>query len=536
MSRAAFEPFKDDFEAIVTSYKALSWEKKEGGSSDDDRRDDDSDDNLTKAVNDLLRQIYAYISWGIRSEAGSEREVDQTLEKLGFRVPERGGRRLLDIVAPAAGLVAAITIVFWPSVDFISSAMGAPAPTASESIIFALTSAGGAMFMYGLAALIAFDRRASQIEKKTWRAGSPRCLLPIAIWCGAVTWAVVMATTIFGQWPQAERSLTGIAHLIGSFAMSGTASSPTGDDWTFLPTRFVTALPWMLPGATVCVILAWSIGGDVRRTDTGQRIRDAMVLEIGLGIAVAAAQLIQTALMEIVFGEKAIWYFVPIVGLAGVGCGAVIGFMVPYACRANIVMPLDPMVARDLRRLRDRADAAFGSKIAAANWLFMPNNELGGITPAEAVQYKTHATGVRPLLEQDVVRFLDEARSASSCTHVRRRRRRGGANRPRVHEACGCRIHAALNRRYLAPVSTTCRRRETRPTSRVTERVARGTPAHPDGFSHVLAGAHRDAVASVHDSPGWHGSISRTRCRRLSFASVGVDRLHGPVGVADADG
>ena len=413
MSRAAFEPFKDDFEAIVTSYKALSWEKKEGGSSDDDRRDDDFDDNLTKAVNDLLRQIYAYISWGIRSEAGSEREVDQTLEKLGFRVPERGGRRLLDIVAPAAGLVAAITIVFWPSVDFISSAMGAPAPTASESIIFALTSAGGAMFMYGLAALIAFDRRASQIEKKTWRAGSPRCLLPIAMWCGAVTWAVVMATTIFGQWPQAERSLTGIAHLIGSFAMSGTASSPTGDDWTFLPTRFVTALPWMLPGATVCVILAWSIGGDVRRTDTGQQIRDAMVLEVGLGIAVAAAQLIQTALMEIVFGEKAIWYFVPIVGLAGVGCGAVIGFMVPYACRANIVMPLDPMVARDLRRLRDRADAAFGSKIAAANWLFMPNNELGGITPAEAVQYKTHATGVRPLLEQDVVRFLDEARSAS---------------------------------------------------------------------------------------------------------------------------
>jgi hypothetical protein len=415
MSRAAFEPFTDDFEAIITSYKALSWEKKEGGSSDDDRRDDDVDDNLAGSVNDLLRRIYAYISWGIRSEAGSEREVDQTLEKLGFRVPERGGRELLDIVAPAAGLVAVITILFWPSVDFISSKMGAVAPTASESIVFALTSAGGAMLMYGLAALIAFDRRASQIETRAWRAGSPRCLLPIAMWCGAVTWAVVMATTIFGQLPDVERSLTGITHLIGSFAASGADNAPTTDGWTFLPIRFVTALPWMLPGAAVCVILAWSIGGDVRQTDMRQRIRDAMVLEVGLGIAVAAAQLIQTALMEKVFGETANWYYVPIVGLAGAGCGAVIGFMVPYACRANIVTPPDPMVARDLRRLRERAEAAFGSKIAAADWLFMPNNELGGITPAEAVQYKTHATGVRPLLEQDVARILDEARSVGSA-------------------------------------------------------------------------------------------------------------------------
>jgi hypothetical protein len=293
--------------------------------------------------------------------------------------------------------------------------MGSPTPTPSQSIVFALTSAGGAMLMYGLAALIAFDRRASQIEMKAWRAGSPRCLLPIAMWCGAITWGVVMATTIFGQLPQAGQSLAGIAHLIGSFAVNGVASSPTTGDWAFLPTRFVTALPWMLPGATVCVILAWSIGGDVRRTDTRQRIRDAIVLEIGLGIAVAAAQLIQTALMEIVFGEKAIWYFVPIVGLAGAGCGAVIGFMVPYACRANIVTPLDPMVARDLRRLRDRADAAFGSKIAAANWLFMPNNELSGVTPAEAVQYKTRATGVHSLLQQDVARILDETQSGSSA-------------------------------------------------------------------------------------------------------------------------
>ena len=34
----------------------------------------------------------------------------------------------------------------------------------------------------------------------------------------------------------------------------------------------------------------------------------------------------------------------------------------------------------------------------------MPRNELGGITPAEAVQYKTHATGVRRLLESEAPR------------------------------------------------------------------------------------------------------------------------------------
>ena len=37
-------------------------------------------------------------------------------------------------------------------------------------------------------------------------------------------------------------------------------------------------------GATVCVILAWSIGGDVRQADMRQQIRDAVVLEVGLGI------------------------------------------------------------------------------------------------------------------------------------------------------------------------------------------------------------------------------------------------------------
>jgi hypothetical protein len=85
--------------------------------------------------------------------------------------------------------------------------------------------------------------------------------------------------------------------------------------------------------------------------------------------------------------------------------------MVPHACRANIVTPLDPIVARALRSLLAQAETALGSRDAAENWVFRPNNELGGITPAESLQFKTHATGVPWLLDGEVARIREEARS-----------------------------------------------------------------------------------------------------------------------------
>ena len=86
--------------------------------------------------------------------------------------------------------------------------------------------------------------------------------------------------------------------------------------------------------------------------------------------------------------------FVPIEGWVEFACGAVIGFMVPQACRANFVTPSDPNMVRALEALVSHAKLAFGSKSAAEDWVFMPNNYLDGITPAEAIRYKTHATGV----------------------------------------------------------------------------------------------------------------------------------------------
>jgi hypothetical protein len=72
----------------------------------------------------------------------------------------------------------------------------------------------------------------------------------------------------------------------------------------------------------------------------------------------------------------------------------------------------DLNMGRALRDLLSHAKNLLGTKDAAENWVFMPNNELDGITPAEAVQHKTRATGVKTLLEDEAARRRDEARLA----------------------------------------------------------------------------------------------------------------------------
>jgi hypothetical protein len=97
------------------------------------------------------------------------------------------------------------------------------------------------------------------------------------------------------------------------------------------------------------------------------------------------------------------------VGLAGFACGAVIGFKVPWGYKTNLVTPPDPVMARALRDLLRQAESALGSKVAAENWVFTPHPDLGWITPAEAAQYKTHATGVKWLLESEAAARREQA-------------------------------------------------------------------------------------------------------------------------------
>jgi Protein of unknown function (DUF2384) len=405
LQKAAFEPFKEDFDAILVTYRAL----KQDVQADTERAaDEEAEENLIGSVDNLLKRIYAYVSWGILRQVSSDREGYQTLEALGFRIPKTGGRRLFDIAAPAVFLVALITMVFWVAVDTLGWMMKVSGPTMSQSIVSALTSAMAASIMYGVAVFIALNGRHTQIERKVWREGSPRCLIPIAIKAGLVTWCVIIATTVLWDFPEAWQSFVSIIRMAVSVFSGDPAAAAAAASWSFLPARIGTALPWLLVGATASAVLANSLSGDVRRTDRSQRLRDAIILGIAVGLAAGAAQLIQLSLMELFEGQRSLYGAVPIVALAGFACGVVIGSMVPAACRTNLVTPLDPIMARSLRELQRQAQTALG-KPAADDWLFSPNSDLGGITPAEAIQHKTHATGVGRLLESEAALRRDEA-------------------------------------------------------------------------------------------------------------------------------
>ena len=405
LRRAEFEPFKEDLEAILEKFRALKPDVEALGA---DAAGNNADEQLSSSVDDLLRRTYAYISWGVRQQADSDGEVIQTLEELGFRIPKIGGRRLFDIIAPAVLFIAVITMLFWVTMDAVSWAMKWSAPTRSESIVNGLSSATAASFMYGWAVYIALKRRSAQIERRLWRERSPRCLIPIAVRAGLVTWVVIIVATVVWGFVETWQSVAGLVHLLISPA---NAEPVPFAQWSFLPSRIVTALPWLLAGAAASAVLASSLGGDVRLTDRTQRVLDAIFLGSAVGFAAGTAQLLQISLMERFDGQaRSLVDLLPVAG-AGFFCGAVIGFKVPWAYRTNLVTPPDPVMARMLKNLLAQAESTLGSKVAAENWVFTPNNELGGLTPAEAVQYQTHATGVGRLLDTESACRREEARS-----------------------------------------------------------------------------------------------------------------------------
>ncbi len=412
LKMAAFEPFVEDFDDIRKSYRALGPDVAARG---DDPADIDKEDNLIRSIDDLLKRIYAYISWGVRQQADSERDVDRTLEDLGFRIPLTTGHRLFDIAAPSVLLIAVITIVFWVIYDAAGGAL------VSDSIVEAMFSAAAASFIYGSAVFIALNGRAAQIEQKVWRQASPKCLVPMAIKAGLVTWLVIFVTTVLSTLPETIKSLVGLVQMVNALATTTATGYPDATDWSSLPIKLVSALPWMLAGATATVLLAFLLGGDVRRTDIRHKLRDAIVLGAGLGLAAAAAQLIQMSLLEqldhLVDSTKPYRDHLDVgsiasVGLAGMACGAVLGFMVPQAWRANVVTPFDLVMARALRDLLRQAETVLGTEAAAEDWAFSPHIELGGITAAEAIQFKSHATGVGRLLESEALPAREEARPA----------------------------------------------------------------------------------------------------------------------------
>jgi hypothetical protein len=413
LQRAAFEPFRDEFfDDILVKYRALKLDIQAL-----DPNDEDEEEKLSRSVENLLKRVYAYISWGIRYQADSEREVDQTLKQLGFVVPDRvPGRHLFDILVPPVLLVALIVMVFWVVNDSIAGMMGAPHTSIYKSIISALTSAMASGLMYGAIISIVLRRRSAKIEQKVWREHSWRCLIPIAIKAGLATWLVIVFATVYWKPAETWHSLIGVVQLFAQSAVDAGVTDSTLPNWAFLPTKMATALPWLLVGMTASVVLIGRLGGDVRRLGTSDRVRDAVILAAALGVAAAAAQLIQTAVVDACRDHELTREALPplnlvlIDGLAEFACGAVIGFMVPRAFRANLVTPPDPTTARALRNLLREARAALGSKTAGEDWVFTPNDELRGISPAEAIQYKAYATGAGSLLRIEAQQQREETR------------------------------------------------------------------------------------------------------------------------------
>jgi Protein of unknown function (DUF2384) len=354
---------------------------------------------LKTAVDGLQRRIYAYISWGIRYQADSVQDIDRILEALGFSIPVRIHRSLFDIVAPASLLVGAITIFFWLSVDTVSRMIGAPAPAdLGDSVVYGLSAATAASVMYGGAVFIALNGRSNQIEKKTWRQGSSRCLVPIALRAGLVSWAVIIISTALSEFSETKQSLVGLWNAAVTLS-GGTFSNLDTATWQSLPRKMFSALPWLLAGATVSVVLAKLLGGEVRRTSIRHRVQDALILGFALGSAAATAQLFQIAIADNLGLKAAPLDLVPILSLAGFACGGVIGLMVPYACRLYLVSPSDRTITRQQQKLLRRAETVLGTREAGEDWLFRPHLDLDGITPAEAAQHQTYATSVQRLLD-----------------------------------------------------------------------------------------------------------------------------------------
>jgi hypothetical protein len=427
LKRASFEPFEKDFEELQKTYRQLQAEldkirrttgKEVERSNVELMRTDPSTseeepekrrEELGGQIDQLLKGMYAYINWGLRQQAKTEKELDRILEDVGFHLPVIGEQRVLfDVVFPTTLLVALVGFAWAIIVPAITPASSTSvfAPTsdfASAKLVNALTSATAAGLMYGFAIFNALTRRSAKIEEKSWTQSSPRCFISIAVSAGLVSWLVIVSSTILWHVDETTSSMIGIWKLFRS-AGSGVGA----DQWQFLPTKILTALPWVVAGGTASALLAHLFSGDVRRRSRHDRIREAVMLSGGLGLAAAFSTGLQMSLAD--FWQSNHNLTTPILVshslIEGVGdavTGFIVGYFVPSAFRQAIVAPADLEGTRKLRELLQRAENVIG-KPYADDWFFTPRNELGAISPAEAIEYKGLVNRVSKLLDEEAPR------------------------------------------------------------------------------------------------------------------------------------
>jgi hypothetical protein len=435
LERVAFAPFDDDFGDICRNYRLLQLEadairvgtgvregQRAGAETAPAIHGEAADfalrrDEFHVSVGRLLRQMYGYINWGVRQQVNSEKKATQLLEDFGFgfRLPVGSEKRLFDVVFPAI-----LSITLWSFVWALVSLLVIPwtrlHEPPSKILVLALSSATAAACMFGFAISSALSRRSAKIEERTWVQTSPRCFVGISIVAGFVSWLVIVASTIF--W---HPDLT-VKSLIGLWDIARTLNIPYAPDtpalpyptWLYLPLKISTALPWFLVGAVAAAMLVYRLGGDVRRTHWRALVRDGLILGGTLGLAAAFAQDLQLSLDDVIVGN----YRIPgagslslpslftagaTEGIAESIIGLIMGLVVPFAFRSDILSPSSTENAKQLRDTSAEAQKVFPDPIAAGNWLFEPHAGLGKISPAEALHYNSLVNRVPQWLRADAL-------------------------------------------------------------------------------------------------------------------------------------
>jgi hypothetical protein len=408
LRKSNFEPFLKDFEVIQEKYEALTNKIGQYGAV---APETETDRKIMNSVESLLDKIYAYISWGVRQQANTDREVNETFLALGFDIPPENDISLFNVVFPAALSAAAVAFLFSWLVDATMAAIGDVNLDVARSVITALSAAMAACIMYWGAVHFALGGRKDQIRRKVWSEGSPICLVPIAIKAGLMTWAVIVAVTMIWHPAETWRSLT-LSWEASKSLVTGAGGLPF-ETWNYLFLKVSSAMPWFTAGAMVSVVIAYRLGGDVRRSDGASQLWDALWLACGLGVAAGMADLFQTSTVEYLKSlgiateadrlaplraPAQILGFALLSALAGFVCGGIIGLKVPAAYKSELRNPKGKVGSKALRDLLSIAEVAKGSRAAAEDWVFGPHEDMNGLTPAEGVRYRELTTGVRGLL------------------------------------------------------------------------------------------------------------------------------------------
>ncbi|MET0743741.1 MAG: hypothetical protein ABWY78_10260 [Microvirga sp.] len=405
ISAEALQPFSKDFDLIRERFKALRQEIEQAEIHPLDEEDEES---LTLRVKAFLRRLYAYVSWGVRNQAASEEGVKKTLEELGFRIPEVSERRVFDLVVPAVVAVFCISTICLVLVDIVPQRLEWRALNEIGDILVGNMKFGAtAAIMYGIAIVIALRARSSMIAKGFWKPKTPRCLVRIALWSGLATWLVIVMNTAMLH-PDTNDALRRI--ITARWSSDAIPYSAFNPDVTYVLAKMETALPWLIPGCAVSLMLAARMGGDVRRVTLRDRFTDGIFLGVPLGVATVLATFLQSSLdgephLKEMFAS----------GFSGLACGIVIGLLVPGAFRADVIHPFDDEQIKRLTDLKSEAYSKLGS--LAEDWLYTPLDALRGVTPAEALRHQNLVNRVKNVLnDQSSVSF--EERRSNPVDHV----------------------------------------------------------------------------------------------------------------------